>query len=157
GVPESRGLIDGRTRLEIDDSEAKIENVHGGLPVGQLQAVLDGSSTLLGDILRHERLYESYPFLDHSIRVDVLPANAKYRGMYGNGAISIHPDVLENALMGDTDELRTILLHEAQHAIQDHEGWTPGGNAEMFQDPEVKEKWNRTRSEMRNFVKGIDL
>lgn len=81
----------------------------------------------LGDILDHPDLYKAYPELAYK-PVKPLPkslADQNIGGLARQDALYVatsHPD-----------QFRSILLHEAQHYIQDTEGFARGGNQHMFE------------------------
>jgi hypothetical protein len=100
---------DGRWINEINDENAVVNlprNTSG--PVG------------LAVILQHSELYAAYPAL-RNIRVEFsLPLVGRMIGAaasYRNGVISLSP-----ALLNNPAQLRSALLHEVQHSIQDREG-----------------------------------
>lgn len=105
---------DGKWRYYIPDNELNADklvspNFNGGK---------------LGDIIVHDKLFEAYPPLKNlDIRFDDLPK--RKRGKYLSDSNEI---VLSNALRNDVEELKDTLVHEIQHAIQEIEGFAPGGN-----------------------------
>lgn len=102
---------DGKWRFEISDSDAKLKPFEGTAFVGALSDVLD-----------HPKLYEAYPGLaDQRVAVR-LHAEAKPRGAYYRDGRGIFAD-------GRTeDEVRSTLLHEVAHVIQDGEDFASGSN-----------------------------
>lgn len=98
---------DGMWRFEIDDSKAKY--------------IPDGGYTL-GDILKHDALYEAYPGLK-SIRVRV-DNNMKELGRFN----SEKNEIAYRSNRNNNDILKT-LIHEVQHAIQSEESFTRGGSS----------------------------
>lgn len=87
-------------------------------------AVKEGWSITLGDLLYHPTLYTHYPSLYKmpiffSTVMDT--ANDTYYFSPTNKYIVINGNRSENNLLA-------ILMHEVQHAIQDIEGWSRGGN-----------------------------
>lgn len=77
----------------------------------------------LQSLLSHPKLFAAYPDLAGIEVSFVDPASTTYRGMYYSGRDEI---TLSNT--GNLEELRSVLLHEIQHAIQYREGFASGGN-----------------------------
>lgn len=83
----------------------------------------------LSNILDYERLYKCYPDLK-DMKVNFIQ-NEKENyigGEYSNNQIYI------NTYNTNTLEQLESLIHEIQHAIQDIEGFSRGGNIEMFEE-----------------------
>ena len=58
-----------------------------------------------------------------------------------------------------TDDLKSVLLHELQHGIQDREGFARGGNTEQFKKTQLdleKEKWASIVNQTVNDGESID-
>ena len=110
-------LWDKQPRFEIDDSAS----------------VFKGStkpSAPLSEVLEHKSLYEQYPQLKRlNVEFKGDPSasvlNQGRRGSFGNNKITI--DNVYSA-----KEAEKTLLHEVQHAIQEVEGFAPGGNPEII-------------------------
>lgn len=82
---------------------------------------------LLGEVLDYPELFEAYPVLK-GIRVDLR--NELLHGAMGEffspeNRISLSMFALENH---SPENIKSYLLHEAQHAIQEMEGFASGGN-----------------------------
>jgi len=102
----------------------------------------------LGYLLKHNTLYSQYPDLaGYPIVVDSDLAGKATQGYQNSrGFIAVSPDVLN-----DPEKLKSILLHEIMHSIQDEEGFGQGtstGNSDVrkFYDfqtnlPEAKAEW----------------
>lgn len=107
--------VDGKPRFEVDDSGAKI--IDDYFDERQLQDVLD-----------HQDLFKNYPELKN-LKIVEQPAfkgtNSKAAYDRKANAIAINPD-----LMKKPEELRSTILHEVQHAIQNKEGFARGGGHE---------------------------
>lgn len=87
-------------------------------------------SARLADVLDHAALYEAYPRL-RDVRVEVRPLGG------ATGAF----DPQRNTIMLDpgrldadrsNEALRSTLLHEIQHWIQEHEGFARGGSPQAY-------------------------
>ncbi len=101
---------DGKPRMEIDDSAA----------------TATGESGTLGKALKDDALYKSYPDIAN------VPATVKTPGFFDSSVAGYHvplgtPGGERIDVTADPDKQREVLLHEAQHAIQDREGFAPGG------------------------------
>lgn len=107
---------DGQWRFEINDQGAKANNGMG--PLDQT--------------LEHPELYEAYPHL-RGTESDVTgnwpgKNEGQVRYVDRNGQLTPRVEVA-----ADTPEgRRSTLLHEAQHLVQDHEGFTPGTHPAEF-------------------------
>lgn len=88
----------------------------------------------LESVLDHPELYKAYPEL-RGIKVEPFPYKTNSYGVYspGNNAIYLNKDL-------DPEFARGVILHEAQHAIQDIEGFARGGNAKEFLPPEFTQQ-----------------
>lgn len=169
--------VDGKWRFEIDDSAATLKPAfqtrlntiahltaeaeglaqpeHGGSPsaedAGRAARIRDKVASLrdglkVGDLIDHPALLEAYPDLA-DVRVRVIPG-MKGLGAYSaaGNAIEIHPPA-QYPPSGDRS-LKSVLLHEIQHAIQNREGFARGGSTAEFQN-ELSQKRQKVRQEMR--------
>jgi hypothetical protein len=95
------------------------------------------------DIFHLGELGEAYPHLK-DIKVvplslgDVLSGTKGWHNVYHN-TIALGQDTLEG--------MRSTLLHELQHAIQAHEGFSSGASPEMFHSP----RWKDLSKEFQEF------
>jgi hypothetical protein len=125
---------DGKWRFEINDINSKITlrmadlaDILATIPKGNEKTIK------LGKLLDHPELYRRYPQLrDMTVRLENAP-DERYGGYYtpqdANGAgelgmnlaVSIQPNVI-----------RSVLLHEIQHAIQGIEGFARGADTLEF-------------------------
>ncbi|MBQ2175865.1 MAG: hypothetical protein II453_12655 [Alphaproteobacteria bacterium] len=126
---------DGKWRFEISDDDAVVDLSKTATDVG----------TTLGNILSHDKLYSAYPEL-RGLSVIVSSemkggqARARYiKGVYDKDLditigkrIEINSDIIHRK---DVD-LKSIIMHEVQHAIQDIEGFASGGSVSTFFDKE---------------------
>ena len=145
---------DGKWRWEIDDSgtetntrwnflrnpDAKRYNelfekayLHGTATAEDLNElqILDKnlkgvrkSPLYLDEIVRHDKLFEAYPAL-RDVKV-------RFEANTGNKEGSYHPEtdefVLRTGLKLEPEKLKSTLIHEIQHAIQEREGFARGSN-----------------------------
>lgn len=110
------------------------------------------SSMTVGDVLDHKPLFAAYPDLA-DVKVVVDPKLSSW-GAYSPRRNSIEirpPDAYESEQSGapswtsvDTGTgnrtLKSVLLHEIQHAIQHHEGFARGGSSQEFSQPRMRER-----------------
>jgi len=144
---------DGKWRFEIDDSVAAI----GNLPKKQnmMQVPHRNADIFLPDVFTHPQLYNAYPTLRNTtVRPMDLDQLGSARGAYLSG-----PNRLLLA-PGTAPDLKSVTLHEAQHGVQELEGFARGGRPEQFMDrtrfPETFATTLReqTRENMQN-LKGL--
>ena len=95
-------------------------------PSDLAQKFASGNGTV-GDILDHEELYRQYPFIAET-RLNFEDLGKNTMGRVKNGEIT-----LNTSLLSDVKELRSTLLHEIQHMIQDEEGFASGSNEAYWQ------------------------
>lgn len=113
---------DNRQRYEISD-----QNAHMKIPMSEiLESKImktPSGNYVLGDILHHPELYKSYPELENVPFVNRPGFRDPWKalqGWKGKNEIGLTP-YSQNPL--------ETLLHEAQHYIQEKEGFAQGGNA----------------------------
>ncbi|MDO4752285.1 MAG: hypothetical protein Q4A24_09290 [Akkermansia sp.] len=127
------GRDDGKMRAEIDASKARVKagifGVDKAEEYRQLIAQRGEQRYNLGDVLDYEELYEAYP----ELRVRDVTFRKLEDGVRGRvegwGGIALAPE-----LRFHEEELRSVLLHEVQHAVQRIEGFARGGNTEGVYD-----------------------
>jgi len=96
-------------RFEIPDQASKLKKT-------------DTGTYNLNEVLDHPDLFEAYPFLENMPVTLTDDLNARGQFDRGNKSISLLSDRGE-------DEIKSTLLHEVQHAIQDHEGFLGRGSS----------------------------
>jgi len=144
GIPASEVLAktgwtigaDGRWRFEIDDSASYMRGKKAflGAPVRSDLSMGDlaGSGVDMQDVLQHQALFDAYPELR---KTNVSAARFADRGgdySPGDGSIRIADNL-------SGDNARSVMLHEIQHAIQEKEGFQPGGSASDFMGIEAND------------------
>lgn len=87
----------------------------------------------LSDILDHPELYKAYPELKD---IKIRPLDKQWEGKAG-GLWDEADNAIQIGKIENLTQLRTILLHEIQHAIQSKEGFAKGGNPGMFKNKEL--------------------
>ena len=101
---------DAKWRFEIPDNEAFLETPRGA-PPGY-------------EALQHPDVQDAYPDLWAQLQQSIRPG--PQRGKF-------YPDTKTIAAEGPTQDVRrSVALHELQHAIQDREGFAPGGSPTQF-------------------------
>lgn len=105
---------DGKWRYEIDDSALSFDR----------NGYTD-NAMYLADYVRHDKLFAAYPWL-RGVKlkiVDVIAGNENLNGLYNHHNDTIY---LKD---GRTDkQMKSTLLHELQHVIQEYEGFATGAN-----------------------------
>lgn len=105
---------DGKWRYEIDDSALSFDR----------NGYTD-NAMYLADYVQHDKLFAAYPWL-RGIKlevVDIIAGNDNLNGLYNHHNDTIY---LKD---GRTDrQMKSTLLHELQHVIQEYEGFATGAN-----------------------------
>jgi len=162
---------DTQWRQEIDDSKALLKTEHfdtgllsdsvGKTPEGGLISLKDQPKDFFGktvkpiylpDVLDHPELFKAYPELMHT-KVARLP---DYLKDVAHAAM----DPISNTLsLGDKlnpNYVKSLVLHEAQHRIQDIEGFARGGNPMEFKSKELltqEQKFNNVKTQTEQQIK----
>ncbi len=122
----------GLTRAPYDDKwRAEVPDIDSTLGPG-LDGLVNDAKAKLGGVLLHDELYKAYPWLkDVEVVSDVNLSSGE--GAYSGGKIKVSSIDAFGALRGKTrlhaDELRNVLIHEIQHAVQKREDLFGGANA----------------------------
>ena len=112
-------------KFEIDDSGAKIKETERDPAFIKINSK---EIKTLNDLIEHKELFEAYPELRNvKIRNDFI---GEAKASYDIEANSI---VFPRGFTTKGNELKDILLHEIQHAIQEIEGFAKGGTPETFE------------------------
>jgi len=101
---------DGKMRFEIDDSASTVSD-----------SVLPNTSARLEDYLQHPELFELYPTMrgmqvDFKDQSDMIGVNGSFSPADQRIRLAVRP----------TEDMRSTLLHEVQHSVQDREGFSGG-------------------------------
>ncbi len=117
-----KGRDDGRLRVEIDSSVAGVKEKwrdnRSALPGG----------TSMGEVFDFPELYEGYPELKD---IEVFVRNlGSFHGCYypDEKVIELDEEFLRTS---SNDEIKSTILHELGHAVQDIEGWVLGWSGEV--------------------------
>lgn len=143
------GAVDQGERFEIPDNKATITNDEK-----TIKDLLQRKSVPLDEVLNHEELYAEYPQLkDYKVMLDFdMPLSTD--ASYYKGTIALNPNVL---LQGTDEKVRTRILHELQHAIQELEGFVPGANSASFIPDDVEEARAKAAEAYEKAIKAFDL
>lgn len=102
----------------------KIEKIDYDIEHGYVPS----AKTTLGELLNHDKLYDAYPSLRY-ISVILKKSDDLSSGAYSRKDNAIY---LDSGL--SDDEIKSILLHEIQHVIQEKENFARGGNIQFAKD-----------------------
>ena len=128
-------LTDRMQRFEINDKGAKLRyspkqiidkisyqpDSYSIREMEKLGVDISKGGTFLSDVVDHPSLFKQYPGLS-DYRV-VSGKGASYIGGIDGKTISLNMDKIKNA-----KDLKSVMLHEIQHAIQEKEGFARGGS-----------------------------
>lgn len=93
----------------------------------------------LSDIVDYKDLFRSYPQMNN-ISIDISDAMGKeIAGSWNPLSATLHLNRQHIAEQTSTEELRKVLVHEIQHAIQYAEGFARGGNLRRFLPKEYED------------------
>lgn len=118
---------EGRLMFEIDDAAARLrpENLERSAAGSLYVPMFPKTPLTVGDVLEHPELYARYP--------QVAQTPVRSTGFRFDIEGSYNPDVNKIALRGgEPEQLRSTLLHEIQHNVQNIEKFAQGGNPQQF-------------------------
>lgn len=144
-----KGFVDQKDRYEIPDVKSELKE-------SGIQALEAGDTIPLSMLLDHPQLLENYPQL-RGVNVKTgenLVGDAQYNS--NTKLIQIHPLNVAKAAFdsADMEELRNLVLHETQHAVQDIEGFVGGSNTHHLIPKDIRQnKDDATREFRRSFEK----
>jgi len=119
GAPMMKG-VDGEWRQEISDHNATI-------PADSEKWFREQGGTDLGALFDHDELFNAYPNLNY--RGVKLSDDDDYSGSYSPRFDRFQ---LDKSL--DSEGIKSVGMHEVQHAIQQREGFAKGSNIESAQN-----------------------
>lgn len=114
--------VDGEWHREFSDARAQLSL--------EPQELATDHPIPLKDLLDHEELFQRYPELKNVevTRTDTKGADGIAYAKDGNIPARIH----YSEDIDSPQKLKEVLIHEAQHIIQDEEGWATGGSMESL-------------------------
>lgn len=116
---------DGKWRFEIDDSKATFN----------FDVLKEKMFPTLKEVLNHPTLYKNYP---HLADMEVY-FSAEKSGINGSYNATFGSILLNRNLSNNVEQLKSTLLHEVQHAVQDYEGFQRGTNIDSaLEDIEIE-------------------
>jgi len=137
-----------KRRLEEEAKNPPPKGWGGHEPMFMLPARGSKDPLKLGNIFDHPELYAAYPHLQG---IDVIPVNAVdqlsgIKGYFdkGRNILALAPDTMEN--------MRSVTLHEIQHAIQAHEGFSTGANTNIFKT----QRWEDLHKAYQDYKKDVE-
>lgn len=92
---------------------------------------------VMGNVFAHDKLYEAYPAAKNYKIIVTSKLPKEVGGDYLDGVIRINSRIADNPKL-----VRSIILHELDHSVQDIEGFGSGGSTAgvIYQDKEVPRK-----------------
>ena len=120
-LPQFEGM-DKKVKAEISDLVARIK------PKTLQLMEVNGGTARLGHLFEHAGLYKNYPELKN-LRVDfnIEGANPGKLGSFNPETFNISIDSRQKP-----EQMRSTLLHEIQHVVQEIEGFSKGGSPTNF-------------------------
>lgn len=119
---------DDKWRFEIDDSDSEIawDKVKPQINAQMKATGKVNIETTVGKVLKHDKLYEQYPELfDRKLFIKNLPDDSLGEFNPSTGALTLSPKLGQ-------DKMRSVLLHEAQHFVQEKENFARGTNPSVY-------------------------
>ena len=143
-------LPDNQFRFEIDDRPAAIkididddaDALFSNITSDALERVLPnterGASKKLGDFLDHDELFENYPQLKNYETIITFDPKSDSRGSFSPSRKIITVNLADMRPLGDgavsgaslKKQIKSTLVHEIQHAVQEIEGFARGYNTQ---------------------------
>ena len=127
--------LEGVPKFEISDEAAKL----GELP-GFFQ------TKKLSEVMEHPELFNQYPELSDMQVQKMLPMTANV-GKRGEFLMQEGKPVARVAGDLPTEDAKSTLLHEIQHAIQEREGFAKGGNLQAVTFDDMLSEASRLRKQ----------
>lgn len=148
------GRVDGGQRFEIPDNNTELSNE-------AMSDLIAGQTLPLAEVMNHAELFRNYPQLEN-VNVQTLPENETAYGSYDyrDNTLRLNANWLKMAQLGNAnayERMRNTVLHEAQHAIQNVEGFVNGASPESFVNRGMANARKRARENMSNVLDRFDL
>lgn len=129
--------VDGKARFEIDDSVAKLKPDGENARDIVINGIPDGKTVVtVGDVLEHNNLLKAYPAIK-DIEIQFTEEGKTHKGSLGNDGEKTY--LLVNKDLS-RKELKSTMLHELQHAIQEKEGFATGANTNQFKEKDITDE-----------------
>jgi len=128
--------VDGRWKQEISNDRALLNTAAGN------NIVSDFPSAKQSDFIKDEGLYAAYPDLK-DLEMGYTPEGEAAYISLGNGRGQVLQNIRDMQSPEDVNRNLSNNLHEVQHAIQEGEGFSYGGNPSQFDD--VKDELSSQR------------
>lgn len=118
---------------------AEINNPAGARPAYAGMVANDPSTAReIEKYLQHDRLFEAYPQLAKLKAAQ--PAGIEGLVNAGNAAFIADESLIKFSKIANPDQFMSSSLHELQHAVQEIEGFAPGGNPNQFKALDLTDK-----------------
>ena len=139
---------DKQWRYEIDDKPATVsfDSLASDRNITTKELISDlkmgvfasGNTTVkLPELFQHPKLFERYPHLkDMDVRFYQTDTGELGSQSPGQNKININTKVAD---INNIPELKSIIIHEIQHGIQDYEGFNIGANHDFIPDEVTKD------------------
>ena len=147
------GRVDGKERGEISDEAGSITT-----DTETLDALVRGEDVPLGELMSHPALFAAYPdFVNTSVRVDKKMNPKVSSGSWDGRRVNVVGHIADAARLGDPTQLKDLVLHEMQHAIQEREGFVSGANSRSFIPADVQNNYDMSGERLDGFIKNFEL
>lgn len=154
--------VDDQWRFIIPDYNARLDqNAFDELtyqtPAGghRVAYMVPPQGMRLGDLLEHDDLYQAYPWMaDINVKPTPLDQMHEINGSYNH---STNTMLISPREASDFGQVKSTILHEAQHAVQSVEGFARGGSPDEFLPPTFNQDFldlSRERGNIRDEIKG---
>lgn len=118
---------DGRIKFEIPDTDASFkpgaDKAIGSLP----KRAFGRRDLILDDVIDHPGLFKNYPGLKDT-KITFSNGATKATGQFN----PVDKSIEINVSGMDTQKIKSVLLHEVQHAVQEIETFAKGGNPDFM-------------------------
>lgn len=122
-----RDPTDSKLRAVVSDVKTTIPADAVNLFSGQIK-----EHQVVGSVLEGSEALKLYP------RINVMKAKDYPDKVIGSGRYSSSQNAILAAANPDIDQLKATMLHEVQHGVQADEGFSKGGNPQMFEKFDTK-------------------
>ena len=145
------GAVDFQERYTFSDKDSSVD-------LGTLEDMLDmDGPRRMASLLDHEELYKNYPKFKN-LAVSILDEEGDFDGYWSrtDQAVYITRQFAEENSR-NPDAIRSLLIHELQHAIQETEGFTPGANPLGLMDPDIIDNYERAANRYNGAIEYFPL